>query len=378
METNQHYTQLLQDLKIRISQSRVIAARLVNREQLLLYYYIGKLLYDKITEQNWGDRVLAQIASDLKAQMPDLRGFSASSLKNMRQFYSAYEQNQIGQLLTVQLQGADKQKDIIGQLPTVQLPGRITADTWHSSTTQVDDSILSNFFSVTFTHHLILLNKCKDLEERMFYMQRVAEEYWSVSVLEHHIKENLFLQIGKLNHNFDATIDTLGSTAAAELFKDKYLLDYLQLNDGHNEGEIEHRIVSNITEFILKMGKGFTFIGNQFRLDVDGHEFSIDLLFYNRILRRLVAFEIKKDHFKPEYTGQLHFYLNVLDDKIKLPDEHPSIGIILCKEKQNSIVQYSIRNMNTPMGVATFMNSSEPPAEIQQVLPDSDQLRKLI
>jgi predicted nuclease of restriction endonuclease-like (RecB) superfamily len=377
MQTNQHYTQLLQDLKVRISQSRFIAARIVNREQLLLYFNIGKLLYDKITEQNWGDKVLEQIAGDLKNQMPDLRGFSASSLKKMRQFYTAYESHPIGPLLTVQLQSADKQSDIIGPLLTVQLQG-VKADSWNTATTQIEDSLLSNFFSITFTHHLILLNKCKALEERMFYIQRAAEEYWSVSVLEHHIKENLFLQIGKLHHNFDATIDTLGSTAAAELFKDKYLLDYLQLNDDHNEGEIEHRIVSNITEFILKMGKGFTFIGNQFRLDVEGHEFSIDLLFYNRILRRLVAFEIKKDRFKPEYTGQLHFYLNVLDDKIKLPDELPSIGIILCKEKQDSIVQYSIRNMNTPMGVATFMNSSEPPAEIQQVLPDSDQLRKLI
>jgi predicted nuclease of restriction endonuclease-like (RecB) superfamily len=377
MQTNQHYTQLLQDLKVRISHSRYIAARLVNREQLMLYFNVGKLLYDKITEQNWGDKVLEQIASDLKEQMPDLRGFSASSLKKMRQFYTAYESHPIGPLLTVQLQSADKQSDIIGPLLTVQLQG-VKADSWNTATTQMEDSLLSNFFSITFTHHLILLNKCKAQEERMFYIQRAAEEYWSVSVLEHHIKENLFLQIGKLNHNFDATIDAIDSTTAAELFKDKYLLDYLQLDDDHNEGEIEHRIVSNITEFILKMGKGFTFIGNQFRLDVDGHEFSIDLLFYNRILRRLVAFEIKKDHFKPEYTGQLHFYLNVLDDKIKLPDELPSIGIILCKEKQNSIVQYSIRNMNTPMGVATFMNSSEPPAEIQQVLPDSDQLRKLI
>lgn len=378
MQTNQHYTQLLQDLKVRISQSRFIAARLVNREQLLLYYYVGKLLNDKITEQDWGDKVLSQIATDLKVQMPKLRGFSATNLKNMRQFYTTYDNDQIGQLLTGQLQSSDKQVDLIGQLTTGQLRSAPSAVGWPMSTDHVDNLVLSNFFSITFTHHLILLHKCKTREERMFYMQKAAEDHWSVSVLEHHIKENLFLQIGKLHHNFDATIDTLGSTAAAELFKDKYLLDYLQLNDDHNEGEIEHRIVSNITEFILKMGKGFTFIGNQFRLDVEGHEFSIDLLFYNRILRRLVAFEIKKDHFKPEYTGQLHFYLNVLDDKIKLPDELPSIGIILCKEKHDAVVQYSIRNMNTPMGVATFMNTSEPPEEIQQVLPDSDQLRKLI
>ena len=377
MEANLHYTQLLQDLKFRISQSRYVAARLVNREQLLLYYYIGKLLNSKITEQNWGDKVLSQIATDLKHQMPNLRGFSSRNLKNMRQFYVTYESTLIGQSVTAQLQGVDKQEDVFGQLPTVQLLGTHSTDRSYVLA-DMDDSIISTFFSITFTHHLILLNKCKALDERMFYMQKAAEEYWSVSVLEHHIKENLFLQKGKLLHNFDTTIETINGNPAADLFKDKYLLDFLQLKDDHKESEIETGIVSNITEFILKMGKGFAFIGNQFRLDVDGHEFSIDLLFYNRILRRLVAFEIKKDRFKPEYTGQLHFYLNVLDDKIKLKDELPSIGIILCKEKHDSIVQYSIRNMNTPMGVATFMNSNEPPAEIQEVLPDSDQLRKLI
>lgn len=378
MEANQHYTQLLQDLKFRISQSRYIAARLVNREQLLLYYYIGKLLDNKITEQNWGDKVLSQIAIDLKVYMPSLRGFSASNLKKMRQFYTAYEGTSIGSLLTIQLQMSDNQKDVIRQLATIQLQSSARDENWPILPTENDNPLLSNFLLITFTHHITLLNKCKALDERIFYMKRAAEGYWSISVLEHHIKENLFLQIGKLHHNFDTTIETIDNNGAAELFKDQYLLDFLQLQDDHKEIEIENGIVSNITEFILKMGKGFAFIGNQFRLDVDGYEFSIDLLFYNRILRRLVAFEIKKDRFKPEYTGQLHFYLNVLDDKIKLKDELPSIGIILCKEKHDSIVQYSIRNMNTPMGVATFMNSNEPPAEIQQVLPDSDQLRNLI
>ena len=326
----------------------------------------------------WGDKVLSQIATDLKKQMPSLRGFSATNLKNMRQFYTTYDDNPIGQLLTDQLQSTDKQKDIIGQLATGQLQSTQSAENWPLVTPQIDNSFLSNFFSITFTHHLILLHKCKTLEERMFYMHKATEDHWSVSILEHYIQENLFLQIGKLNHNFDTTIQPEHSQLAIELFKDQYLLDFLQLQDGDKEMQIENSIVSNITEFILKMGKGFAFIGNQFRLEVEGHEFSIDLLFYNRILRRLVAFEIKKDRFKPEYTGQLHFYLNVLDDKIRLQEELPSIGIILCKEKHDAIVQYSIRHMNTPMGVATFMNSCEPPAEIQQVLPDSDQLRRLI
>jgi predicted nuclease of restriction endonuclease-like (RecB) superfamily len=377
MEANQHYTQLLQDLKFRISQSRYVAARLVNQEQLKLYLSVGSLIDKKIQEQQWGTNVISQIALDLEKAMPGLRGFSDRNLRKMRQFYQAYSIEPIWPSLTAKLQTIDNVTDIIWPSSTAKLRSTEYAIN-QAESTDVDDLVLNSFMGITFTHHVLLLNKCQLYEERLFYMRRAATEFWTVDTLEHYIKEDLFGQNGKLRHNFDTTIEASDFNIAAELFKDQYLLDFLQLQDDEKEVRIESSIVSNITEFILKMGKGFAFIGNQFRLDVDGHEFSIDLLFYNRILRRLVAFEIKKDRFKPEYTGQLHFYLNVLDDKIKLQDELPSIGIILCKEKHDSIVQYSIRHMNTPMGVATFTNSCEPPAEIQQVLPDSDQLRKLI
>lgn len=377
MQTNNDYLQLIQEIKSKIAHSRYIAARLANQEQLKLYMSVGALIDTKMREQRWGSNVIPQIALDLKQEMPGLRGFSDRNLRNMRQFYQAYFTEEIWQLLTAKLQMLDNVSDIIWQSATAKLKTTEQSDS-QSEQNDVEDSDLSSFMGITFTHHVLLLNRCRFYEERIFYIRRAATEFWTVDTLERYIKENLFGQDGKLNHNFDTTIHPDVGSNAGDFFKDQYLLDFLQLQEGDNENKIEYSIVSNITEFILKMGKGFTFIGNQFRLDVDGHEFSIDLLFYNRILRRLVAFEIKKDRFKPEYTGQLHFYLNVLDDKIKLPDELPSIGIILCKEKQDSIVQYSIRNMNTPMGVATFMNSSEPPAEIQQVLPDSDQLRKLI
>jgi len=377
MEPNTNYVQLIQDIKLRISHSRYIAARLANQEQLKLYLSVGGLIDRKIQEHEWGSSVITQIALDLKKEMPELRGFSDRNLRKMRQFYQAYRMEEIWQLLTAKKQTIDNVSDIIWPSSTAKI--RTTENAISQSVVNnLDEWVLSSFMGITFTHHVLLLNKCQVYEERLFYMRRAATEFWSVDTLEHFIKENLFGQSGKLNHNFDMSIQQDESLNASDFFKDQYLLDFLQLQEGHNESEIEKGIVSNITEFILKMGKGFSFIGNQFRLEVEGHEFSIDLLFYNRILRRLVAFEIKKDRFKPEYTGQLHFYLNVLDDKIKLPDELPSIGIILCKEKQDAIVQYSIRKMHTPMGVATFMNSSEPPAEIQQVLPDSDQLRRLI
>lgn len=373
MKTNNHYSELLQDIKASIAASRYAAARMVNKEQLKLYFNIGRLLDEKITSQKWGEKVLLQISSDLNSEMPNLRGFSHRSLKKMRQFYTAYANQSIGPLLTAQLQGIDN------VIATTALQYMNTEDvSVVPASVTLEEKLLDSFFGVTFTHHVLLLAKCHLYEERLYYMHRAATEFWTVNTLEHYIKEGLFKQAGKLNHNFDTTIDTDIGSNANVFFKDRYLLDFLQLQDSDAERKIENSIVSNITEFILKMGQGFAFIGNQFRLEVEGHEFSIDLLFYNRILRRLVAFELKKDRFKPEYTGQLHFYLNVLDDKIKLKDELPSIGIILCKEKQDAIVQYSIRNLNTPMGVATFTNTNEPPAEIQQVLPDSDQLRRLL
>jgi predicted nuclease of restriction endonuclease-like (RecB) superfamily len=377
MKANNDYLQLIQDIKLRIAHSRYIAARLANQEQLKLYLSVGSLIDKKIQEQLWGTSVISQIALDLEKEMPRLRGFSDRNLRKMRQFYQAYSIEPIWPSLTAKLQTIDNVTDIIWQSSTAKLRPTEYAIR-QAEPTHVDDLVLNSFMGITFTHHVLLLNRCQSYEERLFYMRRAATEFWTVDTLEHYIKEDLFGQNGKLNHNFDTTIHPDADSNTGEFFKDQYLLDFLQLQDDHNESEIENSIVSNITEFILKMGKGFAFIGNQFRLEVEGHEFSIDLLFYNRILRRLVAFELKKDRFRPEYTGQLHFYLNVLDDKIRLPDELPSIGIILCKEKQDGIVQYSIRNMNTPMGVATFMNSCEPPAEIQQVLPDSDQLRKFI
>jgi|ADGO01.1.fsa_nt_gi Uncharacterized conserved protein len=376
MQANNEYIQLVQDIKSRIAHSRYITARIANQEQLKLYLIVGAMIAAKFNEHKWGANIIERVASDLHREMAGLRGFSARNLRKMRQFYQVYSVDPIWPSLTAKLQRVDNVSDIFRQSSTVQL--ETGNDSFGQALTGQDEPTLRSFFGITFTHHLLLLNKCKAYEERLFYMHRAANEFWSVDLMEHHMKENLFKQIGKLHHNFDTTVQVNQQNIANEFFKDQYLLDFLQLQDGDHERKIEDAIVSNITEFILKMGKGFSFIGNQFRLDVDGHEFFIDLLFFNRILQRLVVFELKRDAFKPEYTGQLHFYLNVLDDKVKLAHELPTIGIILCKEKANAIVQYSIRNMNTPMGVATYKNSIEPPKEIKEVLPDADALKKLI
>ena len=272
------------------------------------------MLSEKITVQKWGAKVIGQIADDLREQLPGLRGFSDRNLKNMRQFFNAYRDLAIGQSLTAQLQGNED------QLFTINPPAM----------TQLDDPCLKAFFGISFTHHILLLNKCTDSEERFFYIFQASSQFWSVSILEHNLKANLFAKQGKLPNNFSETLPKEISQTSGEVFRDEYLMDFMDLDENADERKVESEIVENIKEFILRMGKGFYFIGNQYRIELDGEEFFIDLLFYNRHLQSMVIFELKRAKFRPEHAGKLNFYLNVLDEKIKLPHENPGIGIILC------------------------------------------------
>jgi predicted nuclease of restriction endonuclease-like (RecB) superfamily len=332
------YIEFIADLKKNIIQSRYIAARLANKEQLMLYFQTGKMLSEKIDSEKWGASVLEQISKDLQDQLPGLRGFSHRNLLNMKRFYAE------NQLLT------------FSQSPTA----KFTA-----------------FWGISFTHHILLLKKCKMPEERNFYMENAATNFWSVSLLEHHIDADLYKHQGKLPNNFDKTLPTL-KPSALQVFRDEYLIDFISSTDTEDERVLEEKVVADIKNFILRMGTGFCFLGNQYRLEVAGDEFFIDLLFFNRHLQCLVAFELKRSKFKPEYAGQLNFYLNVLDDKVKLPHENASIGIVLCKEKSNTIVEFSIRNIDKAMGVATYRTTKEIPNEMKGILPDTAELAKLL
>lgn len=351
------YLQLINDLKKSIIQSRYHAARLANREQLLLYFKTGKMLSEKVAKEKWGAKMLEQISIDLQKNLPGVRGFSFRNLKNMKQFFEVYESSVIGQLLTAQLKDIEKQPDIIRPSVTAQFEG---------------------FFGISFTHHILILNKCVGQEERSFYILKASSEFWSVSVLEHNIDSRLFEKQGTLPNNFTKALSAELKPSAIQLFNDEYLMDYMNLGDSDDEREVESKIVANIRDFILRMGKGFSFIGNQFRVELAGDEFFIDLLFFNRHLRCLVAFELKKGKFKPEYAGQLNFYLNVLDEKIKLPNENSSIGIILCKTKNNIVAEYSIKNISNPIGVATFKTTREMPSTLKAVLPAENEFLKLL
>jgi predicted nuclease of restriction endonuclease-like (RecB) superfamily len=352
MNISETYLQFIKDLKQNIVQSRYIAARLANKEQLLLYLQTGKMLSDKINTEKWGNAVLKTISSDLQQALPGLRGFSDRNLYNMKLFYEAYPHLSFSQSTTAKMDSS------VGKTK--------------------EDIAAPAFFGISFTHHILLLHKCKAVEERTFYMALAATQFWSVSLLEHHIKSQLYHKQGKLPNNFEKTLPATIKSTALQVFKDEYLFDFISLEESEDERVIEESIVSNIKQAIMKLGKGFSFIGNQYRLEIGEQEFFIDLLFYNRYLQCLVAFELKRGKFKPEYAGQLNFYLNVLDDQVKLPHEQPSIGIILCKEKNNMVVEYSIKTINKAMGVATYKTTHEVPKEMKGILPNPDELTQLL
>ncbi|RRB04652.1 PDDEXK nuclease domain-containing protein [Larkinella rosea] len=360
-DTPDQYSSLLSDISRQILQSRYRAAKLVNRELLLLYYAVGKRLSEKIAAEKWGAGVLEKLSADLQKQLPGLRGFSYRNLRNIRQFADEYNAL-IGQLLTAKSQTIDNQEDLIWQLTTAKL----------------ENFDVDIFLSVGFTHHILLLNRCHDWNERWFYMQKVVVNQWTIDMLDWQIKSKAYQKRDQtLPNNFAATLTETIRDTALQAFKDEYLLDFINV-EKDDERVVEKGIVQNIREFILKMGTGFSFVGNQYRLVVDEKEFFVDLLFFNRQLQCLVAVELKRSEFRPEYLGQLNFYVNVLNGQIRLPHENPSIGILLCKEKSNAVIEYAFQGYTTPMGVSTYQLSSDLPEHLRAVLPDPEALRKLL
>jgi predicted nuclease of restriction endonuclease-like (RecB) superfamily len=360
-----NYKIAIKELKSMILASRYRAAALVNRELLMLYFAVGKLISDKSREGQWGTNILVNLSDDLQSEMPGLRGFGSTNLKRMRLFYESWSmENAIRPLLTDEL-GAKKKTN----LKTIPIRPLLT------------DELGNSFCALSFTHHSQILTKVKNLDERLFYIKQSSLNFWSVATLEHQINSKLFKKQGKLLNNFNKAISNdKQREKALQTFKDEYLLDFINIEDADftDEKEIENEIVRNIKKFILSIGNDFAFIGNQYRLVIEDEEWFIDLLFYNRKLQCLVAFELKKGKFKPEYLGKMNFYLTALDETVKQPHENPSIGIILCKSKTDKVVEFSFRDFNKAMGVATYKTSKELPAKYKGILPDAKTLKKLL
>lgn len=303
------YFDCLEALKKDISAARSRAALAVNSELILLYRRIGQSILVRQKDRKWGSKIIESLSRDLKSAFPDMKGFSARNLKYMRYFAEHCPEG------------------LIGQQPAAQLP-------WF--------------------HVVVILTKLNDLKAREWYAVQAKTKGWSRLTLELNIQNCLMQRQGSAINNFDLRLPNSDSTRAQEALKDPYLFDFLGLSDDAEEREIENGLVKHIINFLLELGTGFAFVGRQFRLEIDGDEFFIDLLFYHTRLKCYVVVELKAVAFKPEHIGQLNFYLAVVDAQVKAPDDKPTIGLLLCRKKNRLVAQYAVNGIDKPIGVAEY------------------------
>ena len=336
-----------------------------------MYYAIGRYISENSRSGYWGTGALGIISARLKEDLPGLMGFGVTSLKNMRKFYEAWISFEDKSATTVaDLQVSDSEPIVIHQPELANYEG----------------FPLEEFLTVPFTHHIRILERVTGRDARLFYIRHTAQSHLSKEALLKSIAEDDFRHHGALPNNFLTTLpDPKSARRAIRAFKDEYLLDFINTEEldaddieDVDERVLEQEIVDNIRDFILKFGQDFLFYKNQYTIEVKGHTFKIDLLFYNRELGSLVAVELKRGPFKTAYLGQLNSYLTILDDYVRKPNENPSIGLILCKSADKAIVEYLIKDYNKPMGVATFRTKEDMPEKFRKALPDIDELKKLL
>jgi len=324
------YDELLQDIKNRVKTSRIRAALAVNRELVLLYWGIGRDILKRQSEQGWGAKVIERLAADLRHEFPDMTGLSARNLKYMRAFAEAWPDEAIVQ-------------QVVAQIP--------------------------------WGHNVRLLDYVKTSDERLWYAKAVTEYGWSRNVLVHQIESGLYKRQGKATTNFEKALPSPQSDLARELLKDPYDFEFLTLQRDAEERALEKGLITHIRQFLLELGAGFSFLGSQYHLEIGGQDFYIDLLFYHVKLRCYVVIELKTGAFKPEYAGKLNFYLAAVDDMLRHPDDAPTIGILLCKQKGEKVIaEYALRGMSAPIGVSEYKVTEVLPELLKNSLPTIEQL----
>lgn len=327
------YYSILENIKAKIKESQTRALISVNRELISVYWEIGKTIYEQQKTDSWGTAVVDQFAKDLQNSFPGMKGFSSRNIWRMKDLYLSYHQNE--------------------KLTTLSA-------------------------EISWSHNVYIMQQCKNPLEREFYMRMSKRSGWSYRVLVNKIENKTYEKTMTSQTNFEKNLPDKMQVEARLAVKDEYGFGFLEMGDEHSEYELERAIISNIEDFLREVGNAYTFIGSQYRLEVGDQEFFIDILLYHRKLKSLVAIELKRGPFIPEYVGKMQFYLAVLNDKVRLQDENPSIGIILCKEKNRTIVEYSLKETTTPINVSSYKTVTELPKELKNELPSPDQIARLL
>ena len=370
----QQYKQAVSVIKEAILHSQYRAAKMVTGEELSLNFGIGAYVSNRSRQEKWGTSIIESISEQLRRELPGLRGFSARSIRNMRTFYEYWTQYLIWQPSAAKLQLSINQDTIDIDCFSLQK--------WSPVAAEINRE---EFLGISFSHHLEILQKTKDIQEVLFYIHQTVLHKWDKYDLRNRLKEGLYQKQGAAANNFLQTMPVNDARKAVGMFKDEYLLDYINIDEMEvdkpediDERVIEKAIVRNIKKFIMTFGRDFAYIGNQYHLEIFGEELFPDLLFLNRELNCMVVVELKKGAFKPAYIGQLQTYMKVLDDKVRKPHENPTIGILLCKSANTAFVEYVIRDYTHPMGVATYKTAEDMSEELRKALPDMDEMRKLL
>lgn len=327
------YPRLLSEVKERIRSAQYEALKAVNKELVGLYWDIGRMIVERQDVEGWGKAVVEQLAADLRTEFPGVGGFSASNLWRMKAFFEAYS-------------GLEKLAPLVRE--------------------------------IGWSHNLVILERCKDQLEREFYLRMTRKFGWSKNVLIHQIDNQSYEKSLLGQTNFDQALTPELRAQAKLAVKDEYTFDFLELGEEHGERELERALIARIEDFLRAMGGMFAFMGSQYRLEVDGKEFFIDLLLFHRRLRCLVAIELKVGEFLPEFVGKMQFYLTALDRQVRQEDENPSIGIILCKEKRRTIVEYALHDARKPIGVATYEITKTLPKALKGQLPSPKDIAHLL
>lgn len=328
---NTEYKSFIKNIKEKIYKSQYEALKAVNKQLIDLYWELGRLIVEKQEKEKWGRSIVEQLAKDLKVEFPNIKGFSSRNLWNMRIFYIFYKDN-------------EKLQPLVAE--------------------------------IGWTKNIIIIEKSKDLLQVEFYIKMTKKFGWTKDVLINQIENKSYEKFLINQNNFDETLVEKYKNQAVLAVKDEYNFDFLDLGNEYSERELENSLISNVQQFLSEMGGYFTFVGSQYRLEIEGEEYFIDLLLYHRVLRSLIAIELKIGEFKPEYVGKMQFYLSVLDDKVRFQQENPSIGIIICKNKKRTIVEYALKDAKKPIGVATYKIGDKLPEDIQNYLPSVDEIVK--
>lgn len=333
------YKNWLQTLKGKIQQSQIKAAIQVNSELLRLYWQIGKAIAEKQAKAKWGDGFLQTLSADLCKEFPTMKGFSYRNLKSIRQWYLFYNQEFL------------IRKQLVSQLET-------------------------SLFSIPWGHHIMIMQRCKSIQEAFFYVHKTIENHWSRSVLEHQIALNLYARQGKAITNFQQQLPATASDLAQELTKDPYVFDFLSMTEGYTEKELQQYLEDHMTKFLLELGKGFCFYGKQVHINVGGDDFYIDLLFYNAHLHCYVVVELKTTKFKPEHIGQLKFYVTAVNKQLRTEGDNPTIGLLICKDKNDIVAEYTLEEIHNPIGVSSYKLFDELSKGFQSSLPSIEEIEK--